>query len=52
MQGKRIGNAFTNYELRITILAPLKTTRVKNERKKVEEKGVKKREKWGKMGGF
>ena len=33
-------------------LPPLKTTRVKNERKTVEEKGVKKREKWGKMGGF
>ena len=36
---------FTNYDLRFTILPPLKTTKVKNERKKVEEKGVKKREK-------
>ena len=34
------------YDLRITNLPPLKTTRVKNERKTVEEKGVKKREKW------
>ena len=41
-----LGNAFAIYDLRITILPPLKTTRVKNERKTVEEKGVKKREKW------